>query len=292
MLASKRLSILPAGYGLLIFAALTSAGSVAAPASAKDRIALKSDVPGLKITRLAKLPDAPDSGSSGAPSCGVLPETKSAGGKIASDLGWGVTGEAKLGPYEAVSFAGEFDQAAGSACAIDQGNVALFDGSNLLALIYADKSSKLTIGRITAVKDHLRLLAGDLVQMPIGEIWLGEGRDVDVKPLAAEEQVCDGKTVVPNVHGKPITEARQAIIGKGWQPFQSPPPSDPDPFGDSIRKMGIVEATDCAGTGLAYCSYYYRKGDMELDVSSFGDGTPTVSDYDAVCERSKWHKAQ
>ncbi|KAA1183651.1 hypothetical protein FP026_06315 [Rhizobium tropici] len=291
MLASKCFSIFSVGYGLLIFIILISAGSFAVPASAKDRIALKSEVPGLKITRLAKLPEVPDSDSSGAPSCGVLPETKSAGGKIASDLGWGVTGEAKLGPYEAVSFAGEFDQATGSACAIDQGNIALFDGSNLLALIYAEKNSKLTIGRITAVTDHLRILDGDLVQMPIGEIKL-EGGDVEVKPLAAEEQVCDGKAVVPNVYGKPITEARQAIIAKGWEPFQSPSPSYPDPFGDSIRKMGVVETTDCAGTGFAYCSYFYRKGDMELDVSSFGDGTPTVSDYDTVCERSKWHKAQ
>ncbi|WP_459463598.1 hypothetical protein [Rhizobium sp. No.120] len=270
---------------------LISAGWFAAPASAKDQIALKSEVPGLKITRLAKLPDAPASDSSGTPSCGVLPEAKSAGAKTASDLGWGVTGEAKFGPYEAVSFAAEFDQATGSACAIDQGNVALFDGSNLFALIYADKNSKLTIGRITAVKDHLRILDGGLVQMPIGEIRLESG-NVEVKPLAAEEQVCDGKAVVPNVYGKPITEARQAIIAKGWQPFQSPPPSYPDPFGDSIRKMGIVETTDCAGTGLAYCSYYYRKGDMELGVSSFGDGTPTVSNYDIVCERSNWHKAQ
>lgn len=291
MLAFKRFSIFSVGYGLLIFAMLTSAGSFATPASGKDQIALKSDVPGLKITRLAKLPEAPNSDSSGAPSCGVLPATKSVGGKIASDLGWGVTAEAKLGPYEAVSFGGEFEQATGSACAIDQGNIALFDGSNLLALIYADKNSKLTIGRITAVEDHLRILDGDLVQMPIGEIKL-EGGYVEVKPLAAEEQVCDGKAVVPNVYGKPITEARQAIIARGWEPFQSPPPSYPDSFGDSIRKMGIVETTDCAGTGLAYCSYYYRKGDMELGVSSFGDGTPTVSDYDAVCQRSKWHKAE
>ena len=291
MLAFKRFSIFPAVYALLIFALLTSMGSFAAPASGKDRMALKSAVPGLKITRLAKLPEAPDSDTSGAPSCGVLPETKSAGAKIASDLGWGVTGEAKLGPYEAVSFAAEFDQATGSACAIDQGNIALFDGSNLLALIYTDKNSKLTIGRITAVNNHLRILDGDLVQMPIGEIKL-EGGDVEVKPLAPEEQVCDGKAVVPNIYGKPITEVRRAIIAKGWEPFQSPPPSYPDAFGDSLRKMGIVETTDCAGTGLAYCSYYYRKGDLELELSSFGDGTPTVSDYDTACERSKWHKAQ
>jgi hypothetical protein len=292
MLLPKYFLTSSARHGLLILVALASAASFAAPVSAKDPIALKSEVPGLRIARLAKLPDAPDSDSSGAPPCGVLPAPKSEGARIASDRGWGVTGEAKLGPYEAVSFAGEFDQATGSACAIDQGNVALFDGSNLLALIYADKNSKLTIGRITAVKDHLRILDGNLVQMPIGEVRLGEGGNVEVKPLAAEEQVCDGKAVVPNVYGKPITEARQAIIAKGWEPFQSPPPSFPDPFGDSIRKMGIVETTDCAGTGFAFCSYYYRKGEMELGVNSFGDGTPTVSDYDTVCERSKWHRAQ
>lgn len=275
---------------VLLALVLTAVGSLVSPVGASAEIALKSEVPGLKITRLQKLPKAPQPASDAT--CGVLPELKSKGGKIAAALGWGVTGEAKLGSYDAVSFAGEFEQATGSACDISEGNVAVFDGSQLLALVYAEKSSKLSIGRITAIKDHLRILDGDLVSMPVGEIWLEGDRNVEVKPLAAEEQVCDGAAVVPNVYGKPITDARQAIIARGWEPFQSPPPSYPDPFGDSIRKMGIVETTDCAGTGFAYCSYYYRKGDMELGVISFGDGTPTVSGYGAVCERSKWHKSE
>lgn len=278
------------GRILLAFVSILAASSTASPAGATSDIALKSAVPGLKIARLQTLPKAPQPVSD-AP-CGVVPQPKGEGGKIAAALGWGVTGEARLGPYEAVSFAGEFEQATGSSCDISQGNVALFDGSKLLALIYADKKSKLSIGTIVAIKDHLRILDGDLVQMPVGEIWLGVGRNVDVKPLAGEEQVCDGKAVVPNLYGKPITEARQAVIAKGWEPFQSPVPSYPDPFGDSIRKMGIVETTDCSGTGFAYCSYYYHKGDMELGVTSFGDGTPTVSGYDAVCERLKWHKSE
>jgi len=289
MIASTCRSPRPTGRILLALLPILVGSSIASPVGATADIALKSDVPGLKITRLQKLPKAPQPVSD-AP-CGVVPEPKGDGAKIAAALGWGVTSEARLGPYEAVSFAGEFEQATGASCDISQGNVALFDGSKLFALIYADKSSKQSIGTIVAIKDHLRILDGDLVQMPVGEIWLGADRTMDVEPLATEEQVCDGRAIVPNLYGKPITEARQAVIGKGWEPVQSPAPSYPDPFGDSIRKMGIVETTDCSGTGFAYCSYYYRKGDMELGVTSFGDGTPTVSGYDTVCERSKWHKA-
>jgi hypothetical protein len=173
---------------------------------------------------------------------------------------------------------------------VSQGNVALFNGAQLLALIYADKKGQLSIGRITAIKDRLRILDGDLVAMPVGDIRLAENQSVDVEPLAAEEQVCEGKATAPNVYGKPITDARRAILAEGWEPFQSPPPSYSDPLGDDLRKMGIVEATDCSGTDFAYCSYYYHRGDMELGVTSFGDGTPTVSNYEAACERSSWHK--
>lgn len=274
---------------LLALASIAAAGPFTSQASANAGVTLKSEVPGLTITRLAKLPKPPQAVSP-ATACNLLSELKSKAGSITAALGWGVTGEAKLGPYDAVSFAGQFDQSTSGSCEISQGNVALFNGTQLFALVYADKASKLSIGRITAIKDRLRILDGDLVSMPVGEIRLADDQNVEVEPLAAEEQVCDGKATVPNVYGKPITDARRAIMAKGWEPFQSPPPSYPDPSGDDLRKMGIIEATDCAGTGFAYCSYYYHKGDMELSVVSFGDGTPTVSGYKAVCERSTWHK--
>ena len=289
MSASARLSLSSATPILFALASLAAMTSFTAQASENAGITVKSEVPGLMITRLGKLPKAPQPVSP-ATTCNVLPELKSKGGSLATSLGWGVTGEAKLGPYDAVSFADEFDQSTSGSCEIDQGNVALFNGSQLLAIVYADKNSKLSIGRITAIKDRLRILDGGLISMPVGEIRLAEDQTVKVEPLAAEELVCDGKATVPNVYDKPITDVRRAIMAKGWEPFQSPPPSYPDPSGDDIRKTGIVEATDCSGTGFAYCSYYYHKGDMELSVISFGDGTPTVSGYDVACERPNWHK--
>ncbi|TQX85192.1 MULTISPECIES: hypothetical protein [Rhizobium] len=277
-------------YTIAVLVSVFNAPTLISKAIANDGISVKTTVPGIAIARLSKLPKPPEPISS-ATACNVLRELKTQGGSEATSLGWGVTGEAKLGQYDAVSFAGRLDQVAGSACEVAQGNVALFDGTELLAILYADKQSKLTIGRITAVKDRVRILDGGLVAMPVGEIRFRGDQTIEVDPLAPEEGVCDDKGLVPNVYGKPIAQARKQIMARGWVPYQSPPSSTRDPVGDDIRKTGIVEATDCSATDFAYCRNYYRQGHMELGVTTFGDDDPKVSDYAATCDQSSWHES-
>ncbi|OEC96276.1 hypothetical protein A9Z06_02130 [Rhizobium sp. YK2] len=290
LIIHKRTLQRSAGRALFVLAFLLGGGPIAVGQGAEVAPSIRSRVPGLEIALLSQLPKAPASARS-QEECDALVIPKSAGGKAANALGWGVTGEAKLGSYDAVSFAGEFEPSTAGACEISQGNIALFSGTRLFVIIYANKSSKLSIGRIIAAKDSLRIVDGDLVQTPIGDVRLVDGRAIEVEPLAKEQSVCGGQAIVPNVYGKSVAEARAAIIAEGWEPFRSPPPAYQDFVGDNIRKSGIIEATDCSGTDLASCSYYYHKGDMELSLTSFGDGKPTVSDYEATCERSKWHKA-
>ncbi|MDK4743654.1 hypothetical protein PH547_32920 [Rhizobium sp. CNPSo 3464] len=285
-----RISRLSASGALLLLAFLSGGSALAAGQNVEATPSVRSRVPGLEITLLSQLPKAPASAQS-REECDALVTPKSEGGKAADALGWGVTGEAKLGPYDAVSFAGEFDPSTAGSCEIDQGNIALFNGSQLLVIIYANKNSKLSIGRIVSAQGSLRIVDGGLVQLPVGDVRLVDGHVIEVEPLAKQESVCGGKAVVPDVHGKPVVEARAAIIAEGWEPFRSPAPSYEDYAGDEIRKSGIIEATDCSATDLASCNYYYHKGDMELSLTSFGDGKPTVSDYQATCERSKWHTA-
>ncbi len=290
LIIHKRTLQRSAGRALFVLAFLLGGGPIAVGQGAEVAPSIRSRVPGLEIALLSQLPKAPASARS-REECDALVIPKSAGGKAANALGWGVTGEAKLGSYDAVSFAGEFEPSTAGACEISQGNIALFSGTRLFVIIYANKSSKLSIGRIIAAKDSLRVVDGDLVQTPIGDVRLVDGRAIELEPLAKEQSVCGGQAIVPNIYGKSVAEARAAIIAEGWEPFRSPPPAYQDFVGDNIRKSGIIEATDCSGTDLASCSYYYHKGDMELSLTSFGDGKPTVSDYEATCERSKWHKA-
>lgn len=250
--------------------------------------AVLSHVPGLTITPLKRLPAAPPTASS-RDQCGTSDAT-SDGGKVASALGWGVVAEQKFGPYEAVSFAGAFAPMAGGACAIDKGNVALFRGTRLVALVYASPTSEEPIGNLSRVGERLRIFDGGPAPAPVGDIALMPDGAIAVEPVAAEERVCGGSGVVPNIYGKRIDSLRKALLSKGWQPVEGKPlePGHPQPFVETLRRHGIVEATSCAGTGLAYCSYGYRKGGMALEVTSYGDGLyPTAMNYSVKCTPGK-----
>jgi hypothetical protein len=246
-----------------------------------------SHVPGLAITLLTKLPKAPASASS-RDQCGASSEQDSDGGKIVESQGWGVISEVKFGPYEAVSFAGDFGWLAGGLCEMDEGNVALFRGSQLVALVYAPKTSTETIGTISLAGDRLRIFDGGPAPEPIGDITLTADGVIDVVPIATEEVICGGKAVVPNIYGKSIDKVRSELIAAGWTPIQGRPliPNYPQGFLQSLRESGIIEADTCAETGLASCTYTYKKGDVGLNVESYGDGaSPTVDDYAANCNR-------
>ncbi|WGS52959.1 hypothetical protein LFL96_32840 [Paraburkholderia sp. D15] len=247
-----------------------------------------SKVPGIEIAKLSALPKAPASASSRR-DCQTLTRLKSEGGKIADAQGWGVTGETRLGSYDVVSFAGKFEAGTSGSCDIDAGNVALFRGRQLVALVYAASHSKQTISNIVTspVNGGIRILDGDLVPMPVADLRLAGGNAIEVDPLPAEDPICDGRGAAPNVYGQSVRQARKTLIAQGWTPVRS---TASDPLAKELRASGIVEVSDCAGTGFAFCSYYYRKGNIELNLTSFGDGdAPTVSDYGAICDRSRWH---
>ncbi len=274
--------------GAVLMSIIFAGGQLMAQQSADPKVSSK--IPGIEIRHLTQLPKAPPSAQSQGECNAAFPPT-TAEGQVVNGLGWGVTGEAKLGPYDAVSFAGEFEPSTAGSCEIDQGNIALFNGSQLVMIIYVTKSSKLSIGRVIADGDGLRIVDGSLAQLAVGEVRLVGDHAVEITPITAEQSVCGGKEVVPKVDGKPVSEARKQIIAKGWEPFRSPPPAYQDFVGDSIRKSGIIEATDCSETDSASCSYYYRKGDMELSLTTHGDQSPTVDGHQVACDRSKWHKA-
>jgi hypothetical protein len=268
---------------------LAAAGCPAAAQLTTDSDAtptVNSRVPGIEITRLAALPKAPPSTST-RQDCGPLDAPKSDGGKIADASGWGVTGEARLGAYDVVSFAGKFEAATSGSCEISAGNVALFQGRQLVALIYAPGHSKQSIGSVRSSEDKLRILDGDIIPMPVGDLRLASNGAIEVDPLAAADPICNGRDIAPNLYGKSIREARRTLLEQGWKPVKS---SSSDPLSKSLHESGIAEAGGCAGTGFAFCGYAYRKGNMELDVTTFGDSdAPTVAHYAAACERSQWH---
>lgn len=214
----------------------------------------------------------------------------SAAGRLVAARGWAVTGEAVLGAYRVVSFAGKFEQGTSAHCIVDQGNIGIFNGTKLVALAYAPQGSRESIGKIIALDGGgLRVWSGDILSAPVGDIQV-QGQLLRLGALATEDSFCHGKVLVPNIYDLPIDKARKILIGKGWKPVASKPVPDPEVFAREANfvKHGIVEVDSCSGTGYAFCAFNYKSPGGRLSVTTAGEGdetrdTPDVVDYDVRC---------
>lgn len=261
---------------------------IASSAHAQEQQA-KSDVAGIEFVTLDHLPRAPASAKSQKDCDWKLTKPKTAGGQAVAALGWGVTAEQPLGAYRAVSFAGQFEPSTSGTCHIDKGNVAIFSDQQLIALAYAAKGAKQTIGSIALLQDGLRIWDGDLVAAPIADIRLADGKSLQVVPVAAEDAVCESAGKVPNVYGKPIDQARQSLISAGWAPLKNPKADEGQEL--ELSKQGMVEVDSCSGTGVNFCNFYYRKDAMELSVTTAGEEDPRiVVGYGTQCDQAHWHQ--
>ncbi|NJM83331.1 MAG: hypothetical protein HC844_13320 [Tabrizicola sp.] len=203
--------------------------------------------------------------------------------------GWGVTGEAALGPWTAVSFVGGYSPSTSSTCELLDGNVGVFAGDRLVALIYARDPKSVLVGRIRAFGDgSVRIASGDLVAFPVADLRQVGGTVVTVSPLAPSEPVCQGAASVPYIEGLPIDLARVLLAEAGWQPDGSVASGRSGGMAEALAELGIVEVEDCAGTGFGFCRYAYVSPVATLGVISVGEGRedgslPTVSGYTATC---------
>jgi hypothetical protein len=263
------------------------AGKAAAVGMDDTPITPVSELAGLKFIRLDKLPAAPGGADTDACSSFIVQPSTPAGRLVAA-RGWSVTGEAKVGMLQAVSFAGSFEQGTSGTCTIGDGNVAIFDNDQLIAIAYAERSSNQSIGRIVGLENGgARVWDGDFLSTPIGDIELTDDSLLRLGKLAREETLCGGKAVVPNIYNMPINKARAALSEKGWTPVAGEPKTDPAEFGREIDliKQGIVEVDSCSGTGLAYCGYKYRGPAGTLSVTTAGENDlPSVVGYEVNCQ--------
>ena len=250
---------------------------------------VRSDIAGLTFQMLDKLPRAPRAGASVPDFCtSYVSAPKTDAGREVRAAGWSVTGEARLGPLTAVSFAGGFEPATSGTCVVQDGNIGIFNAEGgLVAIAYARRGSKASIGRVSALESGaLRVWDGDPPGMPIADIERQEsGYLLRLGALAAKETLCRGRASVPNIYGMGIDKARAALIQSGWTPVPGDQGED-SRFGreKDLRKHGIVEVEGCSGTGFGYCNYVYKGAAGKLTVTTIGDGEfPTVSAYGAEC---------
>ncbi|WP_419898571.1 PASTA domain-containing protein [Roseomonas sp. USHLN139] len=249
---------------------------------------VQSQVEGLAFTPLAALPPAPR-GADGR-LCGFAKPGETPAGRLVSRAGWAVTGEEKLGRLQAVSFAGEFQPGTSGSCEIRQGNVALFEGEQILAVAYARPGARRSIGAILPLEiagqpGGLRLWDGDFLSQPLADLRAQPDGTLALQPLAPEETRCQGRVTLPNLYGKPITEARRLLQARGWTPVPGERQgSDIGGREEALAQAGVVEVDSCSGTGFGYCRFGYRSGSALLDVTTVGDNpVPSVSDYGVRC---------
>jgi hypothetical protein len=266
--------------------ALAATAALTTPAMAE--LSLSSETPGLDLVPLSTLPNAPaPKDEAGYCTHLFIDSVSSPGAQDATAKGWHVTAEAPFGDLTAVSFVGDAIPATSGTCELVDGNVGLYSGSQLVALLYSTQPEEVMIGRIRPFGNGLRILSGDLLPRTTADL-VRAGDTVSVTLPAAEEPVCNGTTTVPAIEDLPINEARALLLSFGWQPVPGDPAQQGLGWAKDIAAAGVPEVGDCSGTGLAFCAFRYSGAAGDLTVITAGeigeDGSlPTVARYRVDC---------
>ncbi|WP_047099804.1 PASTA domain-containing protein [Sphingomonas sanxanigenens] len=261
----------------------TAGGGNAVQGGGGAAAAFTSSVAAVRIAPLAVLPRAPADAGEGDCSH-LLQAPRSAAGRMVANKGWKVTAEQSIGRYQAVSFVGRVEQGTSGSCLLDAGNIALFEGTTLRAIVHGADGNTAAVGHAEPVEGGaLRIWNGDFLSQPVADLAVGANGGATVTAPAPEERVCRGKGAVPNIYGMPIDKARAALGRAGWTPVRADMvPTDPR-AADLIRH-GVIEAEDCSGTGFGYCGFAYRGAAGRLSVTTVGDAAmPEVSGYGVTC---------
>ena len=265
-----------------------------------------SFVRSLRLAAVPKLPKAPVNGGSKMTAkesassqsddqdqdCVQSPEIqpKTVAGQQVQASGWHVTAEEKIGPYLAVSFAGNFKRGTSGSCTVGQGNIGIYSGTKLVAIAYATRSSGLSISRLVPLEDReLRIWSGDIYMWegdihgePIADLIVHDDGSLRLAPVAAGETFCHGTVRVPNIYSQPIDRARKALIAAGW----TPKPTDKDLLGVAVGGLverGIPEVETCS-MGFVFCQFNYTAAAGTLQVTTQGElDLPAVVGYAVSC---------
>ena len=262
---------------------------IAVPALAQQVKGVNSDLADYAISAVSTLP-APPQNDEGAICGNILGETSTPAGQIVQEQGWTVTAERPLGPLTAVSFIGTQIEGTSGSCTFLNGNVGLFEGKKLRAIVYGRDPKRPLIGDIRPLSaNSIRILDGDIVPQPVADLELSAEGQLHVKPVAAADQVCGGTRSIPSINMLRITEARERLKQSGWLPVDhGAAETRLDTSSAELARSGFVEAASCAQTSLGTCTFDYVAGKDRLSVFTSGEwsegDSPTVWDYDVSCD--------
>lgn len=266
-------------------AVIAIAGAPTHPPSLK----VNSSVESVRVVPAITLPANPDGGHIDEYCTDLNPrfdiKPGSAGGRYAASRGWLITSETKLGKYDAVTMVGALDAATSGTCVHRDGNLAIFEGSHLIAIAYqrprrsSEEAYPDGIGSAEQMDPRRIRLRWGLPAAPMADVVLRDGFYVERTPK--EDSACGGRVLVPNIFELDIRKARRKLLANGWKPVRSSEKN----YGleAALRKQGVVEAEICSGTGYGFCIFNYAKPKgVSLVVTSAGDGDTVIS-YDVQC---------
>lgn len=242
-----------------------------------------SEIPKLLIAEIENIPEgpSPDVDNRICQRFLIKPETIS--GIEFQRMGWGVMSEVKLGPYQFVNFAGEFNQGTSGMCERSKGKIAVFHDQKLTSIIFTKPEDDYLIGNLEVIEGGaLRVLSGEFIEWPVADIQLTND-GYKIKEISELQSFCEGKSIVPNIYGDTISRARERLFKFGWAPSKS---------GDGLwtraqgmKDSGITEIQSCSGTGLARCFFNYDGANASLKIVTLGEVGEVVNKYSVQCKK-------
>ena len=245
-----------------------------------------SEVAELKFSYLNQIPQGPLYSTSYSqdnikPLCGALLKPKTLNGRVIAKNGWGVMSELSVGPFEFISFAGEFNHGTSGMCFNYQGNVAIFKLGHLIGVIYTTSKEDTLVGKLSLVEGGVIRLHS-VSDGPWADIKILK-RQIKIQFPASIHSFCSGTALVPNVVYSEIVDARKNLIDFAWKPIVHL--NEELGREKHLRDSGIVETDSCSGTGRALCRFEYESSTAYLKVITAGEADfPIVIGYSVSCK--------
>lgn len=256
----------------------------ALPAAALE---VRSELPGFSIVAADRLPAPrrPQAFERGHFCANLRITPATAAGREAARLGWTVTSEQTRAGYTAVGAFSRGGQGTSGTCLVEDGNVVLYRGARVVAIVYEAAGAGGRIGGVVPAlsPDRLRIPDFTPAGFETADLLLAANA-VAVVPIAASETAC-GNLPVPNLRGKTVAQVRKAIAPLGWRPDGDAGDGDANPLDAAVqlRRQGQTEFGSCSGTGYGFCSVAYRhRGGARLEITTVGDDY-SVGTYAVQC---------
>ena len=213
----------------------------------------------------------------------VKPELKSA--MLIYNKGWAITSQIVYGPYQIVSFAGDFEKVH-TWCIRKKTNIAIFHDESLLAIIYTKPENETALGSLELLETgHIGIYPTYIYHKKHVANLTFRNNEISIN-LPSYSMACGVDGIVPNINGLDIKKARKILFDYGWLPRNG---KEIDGMGDmelgySEQRSETPELVSCGGGGFYRCYYAYQTTKSYLDVVTSGEPNPTVSGVDGSCK--------